>query len=61
MQLEHGTTKYATLENDKLVVKEAKQYRWWSNNMKTCESPWFSSLEAAMLWANERGGVRNDR
>ena len=54
MQLEHGTTKYATLENDKLVVKEAKQYRWWSNNMKTCESPWFSSLEAAMLWANER-------
>ena len=54
MVLEHGSKRYATLENDKLVVKEIKQYRWWSNDQRICESDWFTSLEAAMIWANER-------
>ena len=54
MVLEHGQKRYATLENDKLVVKDIKQYRWWSNNGRTCESDWFTSLEAAMIWANKR-------
>lgn len=55
MVLEHGSKRYATLENGKLVVKDIKQYRWWSNDKRVCESDWFTSLEAAMIWANERG------
>ena len=58
MVLEHGSKRYATLENDKLVVKEIKQYRWWSNDKRVCESDWFTSLEAAMIWANE--GINNE-
>lgn len=54
MILEHGTQKIAQFVDDKLVVTEEKQYRWWSNDKKVCESSWFSSLNAAMLWANER-------
>lgn len=34
MVLEHGKKRYATLENDKLVVKDIKQYRWWSNDKR---------------------------
>lgn len=55
MVLEHGSKRYATLENGKLVVKDARQYRWWSNDKRVCESDWFTPLEAAMIWANERG------
>lgn len=54
MVLEHGSKRYATLENGKLVVKDTNQYRWWSNGKRICESDWFTSLEAAMIWANER-------
>ena len=55
MQLEHGTQKTAKFVDGTLVIEETKQYRWWSNDKKVCESQWFSSIEAAMMWANEKG------
>lgn len=54
MFLEHEYQKTARWVNNRPVISEEKRYRWWSNDKKVCESGWFSSIEAAMLWANAR-------